>query len=132
MATPIGNRALKAPEIDPGCKAVFEAFREQRLLYGFCPESGRAHYYPRQTDPFSMSEQVEFREASGAGTLYSFSVMRTKEPYVVAYVTLAEGPTMLTNIVDCDADRLEIGQKLALAWAPTDEAGLFMPVFTPA
>ncbi|MBE9604775.1 OB-fold domain-containing protein [Acetobacteraceae bacterium H6797] len=132
MTTPIGNRSLKAPEIDPGCKEAFDAMREKKLIYGFCPESGFAHHYPRQTDPFSMSEVIEFREASGEGTLYSYSVMRTKEPYVVAYVTLAEGPTMLTNIVDCDADALKVGQKVKLAWAPTDDETLFMPVFTPA
>lgn len=132
MATQIGNRALKAPETDPGSKPAFDAMREKKLIYGYCPESGQAHHYPRQLDPFSMSEVIEFREASGEGVIYSYSVVRSKDPYVVAYVTLAEGPTMLTNLVDCDADALKVGQKVKLAWAPTDDEGLFMPVFTPA
>ena len=31
---------------------------------------------------------------------------RAAEPYAIAYVTLAEGPTMMTNIVDCDLDAM--------------------------
>ena len=41
---------------------------------------------------------------------------RAKEPYAIAYVTLAEGPTMLTNIVDCDLDELRIGQAVAVVF----------------
>jgi uncharacterized protein len=41
---------------------------------------------------------VEWRDASGKGTIHTLSVMRrVKEPYIVAHVTLAEGPTVLTN-----------------------------------
>ncbi|HVB68374.1 MAG TPA: OB-fold domain-containing protein [Acetobacteraceae bacterium] len=52
-------------------------------------------------------------------------------PYAIAYVTLAEGPTMLTNIVDCDLDSIRIGQKVALRFVPT-EGGPPLPMFTPA
>ena len=49
----------------------------------------------------------------------------------MAYVTLAEGPTMLTNIVDCDFDKLKIGQKVKVVFKPTD-GGPPLPMFTPA
>ena len=63
--------------------------------------------------------------------IYSFSVMRhAKPPYVVAFVTLDEGPTMLSNIVDCDPETLAIGQAVRLLFKPSD--GEFpVPVFTP-
>jgi uncharacterized OB-fold protein len=51
-------------------------------------------------------------------------------PYAIAYVTLKEGPSMQTNIVDCDIDTLKIGQKVKLVFKPTDGAPL--PFFTPA
>jgi hypothetical protein len=41
---------------------------------------------------------VESRDASGKGTIYTLSVMRrVKKPYIIAHVTLAEGPTVLTD-----------------------------------
>jgi uncharacterized OB-fold protein len=41
---------------------------------------------------------VESRDASGKGTIYTLSVMRrAKKPYIIAHVTLAEGPSVLTS-----------------------------------
>ena len=61
--------------------------------------------------------------------IYTFSVMRrVKEPYIIAHVTLAEGPTMLTNIVACDADDVRIGQAVAVVFQDTDN-GAPVPMF---
>ncbi len=47
-------------------------------------------------------------QASGEGVIYSYSVMRRVDrPFAIAYVTLAEGPTMMTSLVDCDFDALK-------------------------
>ena len=56
---------------------------------------------------------------------------RGEAPYAIAYVTLAEGPSMMTNIVDCDLDALKIGQDVKVKFVPT-EGGPPMPFFTPA
>ena len=73
-----------------------------------------------------------WQEASGRGTVYTYSVMRRAPvPYCIAYVTLAEGPTMMTNIVDCDLDTVRIGQAVRLVFKPS-EGGPPVPMFTPA
>jgi hypothetical protein len=56
---------------------------------------------------------------------------RAEIPYAIAYVTLDEGVTMLTNIVDCDLDTLRIGQRVRVVFKPT-EGGPPVPMFTPA
>jgi len=56
---------------------------------------------------------------------------RAPVPYVVAYVTLAEGPTMITNIVDCDPNAVKIGQAVRVTFKPSD-GGPPLPMFTPA
>ena len=50
-------------------------------------------------------------------------------PYAIAYVTLAEGPTMMSNIVDCDLDAIRIGQRVRLVFKPA-ENGQPVPMFT--
>jgi uncharacterized OB-fold protein len=71
-------------------------------------------------------------DACGQGTIYSFSVMRrVPTPYAIAYVTLTEGPTMLTNIVECDLDALKIGQRVTVVFKAT-EHGPPIPMFKPA
>lgn len=125
-------RKLTAPVVTAESQAFFEAARAGKFTIPVCTACGKAHWYPRAICPFCASEQVEWRPASGKGTIYSFSVMRrVKEPYAIAHVTLAEGPTMLTNIVDCDFDKLRIGQAVAVAFQDS-ENGPPVPVFKPA
>jgi uncharacterized OB-fold protein len=56
---------------------------------------------------------------------------RAPEPYAIAYVTLEEGSTMLTNIVDCDFNALKVGLEVKLVFKPSED-GLPVPMFTPA
>ena len=94
--------------------------------------AARLHHYPRAICPFCFSDKTEWIEASGKGTIYSYSVMRRAPvPYAIAYVTLDEGLTMMTNIVDCDLDKLKCGQAVKVVFKPTD-GGPPVPMFTPA
>ena len=126
------NRKLAAPVVTAESKAFFDAARQGRFMIPVCAACNRAHWYPRAICPFCTSAKVEWREASGKGTIYTFSVMRrVKEPYIIAHVTLAEGPTMLTNIVECDADALRIGQPVTVTFQDSDN-GPPVPLFKPA
>ena len=42
-------------------------------------------------------------------------------PYVVAYVELAEGPRVLTNIVECDPESVRIGQRVRARFEAIDD-----------
>jgi uncharacterized protein len=126
------TRKLMPPVVNSETEAFFDATRQGRFMIPVCTACGKAHWYPRAICPFCSSDEVEWREASGKGTIYTFSVMRrVKEPYVIAHVTLAEGPTMLTNIVECDFDTVRIGQPVAVVFNET-ENGPPVPMFKPA
>lgn len=127
----MGERAIPAPIPDPVTQPFWEAAREGRLLIGRCRDTGRHFFPPRGVSPFTLSPNVELVEASGRGTLYSFTVMRTKEPYVPAMVELAEGPRIFTNLVDIALAEIRIGMVLRLVWRAS-EAGPPVPLFAPA
>ena len=128
----MGERRIPAPAITPETEAFWQAARDGRFLVRFCTSCGKAHWYPRAICPFCASDKVQWRESAGKGTICTFSVMRrAKEPYAIAYVTLAEGPTMMTNIVDFDLDAIRIGQAVRVAFKPT-HGGPPMPMFAPA
>jgi uncharacterized OB-fold protein len=125
----MAERSLPAPAISPETEVFWQAAEQGRLLLRRCTACGRTHWYPRAICPHCLGD-TEWEEAAGVGTIYSYTVMRrAAEPYVVAYVTLDAGPTMLTNIVGCDFDQVRIGQRVRLAWVPT-EGGPPMPCFT--
>ena len=125
------ERKIQAPQPNPETKAFWDAAAEGRLMIGKCIACGETHYYPRAVCPFCFSGQTELQRACGNATIYTYSVMRrTPIPYAIAYVTLAEGPTIMTNIVDCDLDRIRIGQAVRLVFKPSD-GGPPVPMFTP-
>jgi uncharacterized protein len=57
---------------------------------------------------------------------------RANPPYAIGYVTLAEGPSVMTNFVDCDFKDLKIGQDVKVTFVKTEGEGPSMPFFTPA
>ncbi|TDH61049.1 Zn-ribbon domain-containing OB-fold protein [Dankookia rubra] len=127
------ERSIPAPLTNPETEPFWAAAREGRFLIRACTDCGKAHWYPRAICPHCFSDKTEWKEGSGRGTIYSVSVMkRAPEVYAVAYVTLEEGPTMMTNIVDCDFDTVAIGQKVTVTWRPTKDDGPPYPQFKPA
>lgn len=132
MTTPYEDRPIAAPVVYPDNKPFWEAASEGRLLVKHCMACNQPHWYPRPLCPFCGSDQTEFRESRGTGTIYTLSVTRRAgpTPYAIAYVTLDEGVTMLTNIVDCDLDSVQIGDKVRVVFKPSN-GGPAVPMFTP-
>tara|TARA_Y100000588_G_C14052438_1_gene837834 strand:- start:160 stop:420 length:261 start_codon:yes stop_codon:yes gene_type:complete len=83
--------------------------------------------------PHCGSQDVTLVQSSGKGEIYSWSVLRRADPpFAIAYVTLDEGPTMMTNIIECDLDSLTIGQRVRLKFSETEEVdGPPVPTFIP-
>jgi uncharacterized protein len=126
------ERKIQAPVPNLETQAFWGACAQGKLMIGKCNACGKPHYYPRALCPFCFSDRTELQQASGNGVIYTYTVMRrTPIPYAIGYVTLAEGPTIMTNIVDCDLDRIRIGQPVRLVFKESD-GGPPVPMFTPA
>lgn len=127
----MAEQIYPAPPVTPESAAFYAAAKEGRFLIARCSDTGKFFWYPRAVSPFTFGATT-LEEASGRGTIYSYSVMRrATPPSSIAYVTLEEGPTMMTSLVDCDFDALHVGQAVRLVWKPT-EGGPPVPCFTPA
>ena len=125
----MADRRISPPAINPETKPFWDAAAKGQFLVKKCLACGELHYYPRSLCPFCHSDRTEWLAASGKGTIYSYSVMaRAPEPYALAYVQLAEGPRIMTNIVDCKFDDIKIGKAVTLVWKPS-EGGPAVPMF---
>lgn len=133
MATPYQERKITDPAMNVGDAPYFEAAAQGKLLVKKCASCGEIHHYPRGVCPFCLSDKVSWLEAKGTGKIYTYSVTRRggPVPYCIAYVTLDEGVTMMTNIVDCDLDNVRIGQAVKVTFKKSI-GGVTMPMFTPA
>lgn len=107
----------------------WEATARGEFRIALCSACNEAHHYPRATCPFCRSSEIFFEAASGRGTIYSLAVTRRPDAplRVVAYVTLEEGPTIMTKIVDAPDD-IAIGAPVRVDFEAHPE-GLTVPVF---
>ena len=125
------------PDIDAFTRPYWDAAAEGRLLLRRCRACARPHHYPREFCPHCWSEDVDWEPASGRATLYTWSVVHRNDlppfgervPYVAAVVDLAEGPRMMTQVVDVPEDDLRVDMALEVVFRTGDD-GVAVPVFT--
>ena len=123
------SAAVLDPAASPEHLPFREAARSGRFVVPVCRSCGKAHWYPRALCPFCFGADIDWRQASGAGVIYSFSVMRrASPPHAIAYVTLVEGPSVLTSIVDSDFAQLRIDAAVEVVLREVAD-GMFFPFF---
>lgn len=132
MNTPTPTRTITAPEIWPDNQEFWAGTKAGKLLVKHCSACHRPHWYPRPQCPFCMSDKTVWKESTGTGTIYTFSVSRRvgPVPYAIAYVRLDDGVTMMSNIVDCDLETIRIGDRVKVVMKPSAD-GTMVPMFTP-
>ena len=105
------------------------AARDHRFVIQHCKSCGKHQFYPRGVCSHCLSSDLEWHEASGKGTVYSFSVnhraphpgFADEIPFVLAIVELEEGPRMMTNIVECNPDSVKIGMAVEVTFEDVTE-----------
>ena len=126
------------PRPTPDTQAFWDGCSKEQLLIQRCSECGRFQFYPRRICSTCLADPVEWIEASGRGSVKSFTIMRQaispaysdEVPYVVALIELEEGPTMMSNVVECDPEKVTIGMPVEVVFnAYTDE--ITVPQFKP-
>jgi uncharacterized OB-fold protein len=127
-----------APVINSTTAEFWKATTEGRFLLQRCNACDIVLWFPRRNCPKCWTEDVSTFDAQQTGTIYSFTVVRKGTgafkdagPFVIAYVELADGPRIMTNIVDCDIDDLHIGMPVEMVFHYTGE-GSALYRFRPA
>ncbi len=130
---------LIEPPVTEASAPFWDATREQRFVLPWSTATGKAVWYPREVDPAAPDQPFDWREASGDGVVYAASVHHKAGPgrdpddgpYVVALVELPEGVRMMTNVVGCPPEDVEVGMPVRLVWHPLSD-GRHLPQFEPA
>ncbi len=126
------------PPIHPWTQPFWQGARENKLMIQQCAQCGHNIFYPRLACPFCLSDQLKWIEASGKGTLYTFSVVRNNAPsaflddmpFVIAVVKLDEGVQMMTNIVGCDPEQVHCDMPVTVVFEKLNDE-ITLPKFRP-
>ena len=98
----------------------WDALREHRVKIQYSPSSDRWVFYPRSHAPLTLQTDLEWREISGEGTLYTYTIARRptapdfagEEPQIIAVVELDEGPRLTSTLVNVAEDQISIGMRV--------------------
>jgi uncharacterized protein len=119
------NVTREPPKPRTFSKAYWDATREKRLLVQFDRRSGKYQFFPRATSIYNGHRDLEWREVSGMGQIFSYTIaerarppFQGHEPFAIGLVTLDEGVNVMANIVRCTRDRLKIGLRVKPFWTP--------------
>ncbi len=131
------------PYADETTQPFWDAALKGKLLGAKCKKCGTFRIPPHPRCFICQSTGIDWVELPGTGTIYSYTVvrhplrpdMRDAVPYVGAVVNLdgtqGAGARMLVNIVDCDVDKVKVGDKVKVKFDRISET-LAFPRFTPA
>ena len=126
------------PVPDAFSAPFFDGAREGRLMLQHCTACDGWSFPVRERCPHCFAAKLEWRRASGRGTLYTFTIMHqvmnpgfaSSVPYNVAQVDLEEGVRMTSNIVGVANDALRVGMALEVVFEDVGE-DVRIPKFRP-
>ena len=130
--------ALPEPDLSELGRPFWDTLKEGRLTFQRCTDCGHAWLPARSECPQCLAASWTREPAKGDATLVSWVVYHhayhpafaQRLPYTVAVVQLAEGPRMISNIVDADPGQLRIDIPLRLKIE--QDGALAVPRFVPA
>ena len=115
----------------------WDGCREGRLRVQRCRDCGVYVFIPQPLCTACQGESLEWVDSSGRGTVYSLTTVHRPQrpefevPYTVAIVELEEGFHMLTNLVGCEPDEMQIGMPIEVSYQRMSEE-ITLPMFRPA
>lgn len=130
------HRSTPIPDLDSA--VYWEAAHRHEFVLQRCSSCDTFRFYPRSHCPNCFSGSFEWRPASGLGTVYSFTIIhkapspgfRDKVPYVLALIDLSEGVRMMTNIIECQPNEVEIGMLVEVVFEDINDT-ISLPQFRP-
>ena len=126
------------PPVNPLTAPYWQAAREHRFILPRCSACKRFHFYPRSLCPHCRSTDIAWEVASGAGEIYSYTVVHRAPsptfaqtaPYIVAIIALREGPHMMTRLDRIEHAAVRIGMRVQVDFDDISET-VSLPVFRP-
>lgn len=106
---------------------------EGRFMIQRSRSTGGHVFYPRVAEPGTGTQDLEWVEASGEGTVHAVTIVRKKDPadsYNIVLVDLAEGPRLMSRVDGLAADAVTIGLKVHASIIEEGDKPLL--VFVPA
>jgi len=135
----MGSKDYPQPQKDADNQPLLDGWKQGRLMLQRCKDCGSQFFYPRPICPNCWSATLQWSEATGKGTIVSFSLVHRpnhpsffdEAPIVLAEVLLNEDVPILARVVNVNPAAVRIGMIVALLPA-VRAVGYPLPTFEPS
>jgi len=126
------------PDVDdPIMRPFWDGARAGKLMLQREKTSGRA-FWPPKPMYWKGGDRLEWFEASGRGTIYSYVVgyepflpaFKHLLPHIMVLVELDEGPRLVGYMVDCRPEGMAFGMRVRVVFEQLTER-VTLPVWRP-
>ena len=127
------------PSPTPETQPYWDGLNQHRLRLQRCADCGKVRHYPRPVCDACYSMNVDWIDASGQGTVHSWTIthyafhagFKGDLPYTLLTVDLEEGVRMNAQARGIDEAVLRVGLPVKVAFELAKD-GLTLPVFEAA
>jgi len=126
------------PRVSESTRRYWEGCASHKLLLPKCRTCEEVFFFPNNFCPSCLSDDIDWIEASGKGTVHTFSIVYRPPsppfsgdtPYVVAMIDLEEGPRMMSNVVEITPEDARVDMPVEVVFEDISE-GIALPKFRP-
>ncbi len=127
------------PTVTEDSEEFWKSTHEHAMKLQKCDNCGRFWYYPGPICHYCASREFTWTPVSGRGNIYSYSVLERAKgnpfeddvPISIILVRLAEGPVMMSNLIDDDDHtRIAVDLPVEIDYEDVNDE-ITLPVFRP-
>lgn len=124
----------------PVSQPFWDGLRDHKIRIQYSPSGDRWIFYPRILAPGTLADDLEWREISGMGTLYTYTVARYPTappwadslPQLLAVIELDEGPRFTSELVNVEPEHIEVGMRVQPVFSDVPGANVTLLRYAPA
>ena len=134
------QKSLPLPTPTVLTREFWMSAKKRKLVFQYCSKCKMLQSYPKPWCSECGSEELSWKEVSGEGTVYSYTIPRQvidnspafekNLPFVVAIVQLEEGPRLYSNIIGLPPEDVRIGMKVGVIFEDVS-SDIALPKFRP-
>jgi uncharacterized OB-fold protein len=131
---------LPVPEPTETTQPFWDGLRQGKLVIQYSPSADQWVFYPRVLAPGTLADDLEWREITGAGQVYTYSIGRRptappwgdRVPQIIAVVAVDEGAHIPTELVDVEPDDVTVGMRVRPVFERAADGTTVLLKFRPA
>jgi uncharacterized OB-fold protein len=131
---------LPVPQPTDLTRPFWDGLRDGKVIIQYSPSARQWVFYPRVLAPGTLADDLEWREISGQGQVYTYTIAyrptspawRDRVPQIIAVVEVDEGARIPTELVGVAPGDVKVGLRVKPVFDRAADGETVLLKFEPA